>query len=70
MEIIVEFHKGEDGRAAGTVRPVGEAKGRSFSGNLEFLALVEDLCQAESDLTPSFTDYEATCLENNIERKE
>ena len=43
MEIIVEIHRGEDGRPAGTVRAADAAQGRSFSGNLEFLALVEDL---------------------------
>ena len=43
MEIVVEIHTGEDGRPAGTVRPAGAAQGRPFSGNLEFLALVESL---------------------------
>jgi hypothetical protein len=47
MEIIVEIHKGEDGRPAGTVRGADEARGRSFSGNLEFLGLVEELYLAE-----------------------
>jgi hypothetical protein len=48
MEIIIEIHQGEDGRAAGTVRAVGStSKAQSFSGNLEFLALVEDLYKAD-----------------------
>jgi hypothetical protein len=48
MEIIVDIGQGEDGRPTGTVRPAGEAAGRSFSGNLEFLALVESLYQSDS----------------------
>jgi hypothetical protein len=43
MEIIIHIHRGEDGRPVGTVRAVGTSETRSFSGNLEFLALVESL---------------------------
>jgi hypothetical protein len=49
MEIIVEIQKGNDGRPVGTVRPADEADGRPFSGNLEFLAVVEDLYLAEAE---------------------
>ncbi|HTU39044.1 MAG TPA: hypothetical protein VMF35_13695 [Acidimicrobiales bacterium] len=45
MEIIIEIHQGEDGRPAGTVRASGCSEVRPFSGNLEFLALVERLYQ-------------------------
>jgi hypothetical protein len=54
MEIIVEIHRGEDGRPTGTVRSASEAEGRPFSGNLEFLALVEDLYLAEPTPARSF----------------
>lgn len=70
MEIIVEIHMAEDGRPVGTVRPVGQAEARSFSGNLEFLALVEDVCQSASSAIPSDTDNEAGSLDNNTERRE
>ena len=48
MEIIVEIYKGKDGRPVGRVRGADKAQGRAFSGNLEFLALVEDLYLAET----------------------
>jgi hypothetical protein len=56
MEIIIEIHQGEDGRPAGTVRAGGSATARPFSGNLEFLALVEDLYQAEDPATNAPTN--------------
>ena len=43
MQIIVDISEGEDGRPVGTIRAAGELDVRSFSGNLEFLALVEAL---------------------------
>jgi hypothetical protein len=43
MEIVVHIHEGKDGRPIGTVRAAGSSEARSFSGNLEFLALVESL---------------------------
>ena len=59
MEIIVEIHKGEDGRPTGTVRSATSADGRPFSGNLEFLALVENLYLAEPKPAPSVPDDQA-----------
>lgn len=50
MRIIVDIYQDEDGRPAGTVRAEGQRDGRSFSGNLEFLALVERLYQADEHL--------------------
>jgi hypothetical protein len=47
MEIIVEIHQGEDGRPAGSVRAKGSTEAQPFSGNLEFLALIEGLYQAD-----------------------
>ena len=46
MQIIVEISESKDGRAAGTVRAEGQSQARPFSGNLEFLALIESLYQA------------------------
>jgi hypothetical protein len=48
MEIIVDIRQGETGRPTGTVRPAGQAGERSFSGNLEFLALIESLYLSDS----------------------
>lgn len=47
MEIIVDIDQGEDGRPTGTVRAAERTDARSFSGNLEFLALVESLYRAD-----------------------
>jgi hypothetical protein len=47
MRIVVDIYQGEDGRAAGTVRAEGQPEGRPFSGNLEFLALVEGLYRSD-----------------------
>jgi hypothetical protein len=47
MEIIVNIEEGEDGRLTGTVRAAGRPDARPFSGNLEFLALVESLYRAD-----------------------
>jgi hypothetical protein len=74
MEIIVEIHKGEDGRPAGTVRTAAEAGGRPFSGNLEFLALVENLYLAETTPAPCIPDDQAglsdkTELSDNTDRR-
>ena len=62
VQIIVEIFEGEDGRAAGTVRAAGESRIRSFSGNLEFLALVEDLYRIGAEMVgeesgPSETEW-------------
>jgi hypothetical protein len=70
MEIIVEIHKGDDGRPAGTVRSVDEAEGRSFSGNLAFLALVENLYLAERSTTPPVPSDEAGLTDDNTKRRE
>jgi hypothetical protein len=71
MEIIVDIRNGEDGRLAGTVRAAGAAEGRSFSGNLEFLALVEDFYLAESSKTAlSVPSDEAESSVENTKRRE
>jgi hypothetical protein len=49
VQIIVEISKGEDGRAVGTVRARGGSQARPFSGNLEFLALIESLYRIGAD---------------------
>jgi hypothetical protein len=49
VQIIVNISQDEDGRAVGTVRAAGRARARSFSGNLEFLALIEDLYQVSTE---------------------
>jgi hypothetical protein len=70
MEIIVEVHAGKDGRPEGTVRSTRETEGRSFSGNLEFLALVEDLYLGESGTAPSQAHQSAEFTDDNPERTE
>ena len=49
VQIIVEISEGKDGRAIGTVRAAGQSHCRSFSGNLEFLALIESLYQVGTE---------------------
>ena len=43
MEIIVDIHLAEDGRPSGTAQAAGSSDARSFSGNLEFMAVMESL---------------------------
>jgi hypothetical protein len=47
VRIIVDIHLGTDGRPTGTVRAVDQTEEHPFSGNLEFLALIEMLYQTE-----------------------
>jgi hypothetical protein len=49
VRIIVEISEGKDGRAAGTLRAAGKSQARPFSGNLEFLALIESLYRIGAD---------------------
>ena len=53
MEIIIDIHQGEDGRPVGTVRATGQSDARRYSGNLEFLALVEGLYRADDQSSPA-----------------
>jgi hypothetical protein len=48
MQIIVDIAEGEDGRPVGTIRAAGQPGVRSFSGNLEFLAVVENFYQVNT----------------------
>ncbi len=43
MEIIVEIREGENGRPVGTVRLRNADEAIPFTGNLEFMALIERL---------------------------
>jgi hypothetical protein len=49
MQLLVDIAEGEGGRPVGTIRAAGQPGVRSFSGNLEFLALVEDLYRVNTD---------------------
>jgi hypothetical protein len=49
VQIIVDISLDENGRAVGTVRGAGDTHARAFSGNLELLALIEDLYRPERD---------------------
>ncbi len=49
MKIIVDISQDVDGRAVGTVRAADDPQVRSFSGNLEFLAVVESLYLISAD---------------------
>ena len=53
VQIIVNISQDEDGRAVGTVRAAGHPLSRPFSGNLEFLALIEDLYRASTETAGS-----------------
>jgi hypothetical protein len=52
MQIIVDIYPDEDGRPAGTVRAAASSDARPFSGNLEFLALIESLYRTEDRSSP------------------
>jgi hypothetical protein len=47
MQIIVDIAEGENGRPVGTVRSSASAEAIPFSGNLEFMALIERLYRIE-----------------------
>ncbi len=47
MRIIVDIYLGEDGRPTGTVRAEDQPHTLSFSGNMEFLALIESLYRVD-----------------------
>jgi hypothetical protein len=51
VQIILDVSQDEDGRAVGTVRAKGQTDSRPFSGNLELLALIEDLYRNNPDTT-------------------
>ncbi len=51
MRIIVDIHLGTDGRPTGKVRAVDQTQEHRFSGNLDFLALIEKLYQSETART-------------------
>jgi hypothetical protein len=48
MEILVEISEGADGRLAGTVHAADRQDAQAFSGAMEFLAVIEGLCRAQS----------------------
>jgi hypothetical protein len=52
MQIIVDIAEGEGGRPVGTIRAETSPEVRSFSGNLEFLALIEALYRDNVDAHP------------------
>jgi hypothetical protein len=56
VQIIVEISLDEDGRAVGTVRSAGHTQCWPFSGNLEFLALVENLYRVAPDTVTDEAD--------------
>jgi hypothetical protein len=41
VQIVVDISQDEEGRPVGTVGAAGQPPSRSFSGNLELLALIE-----------------------------
>ncbi len=49
VQIIVDISLDENGRAVGTLRAAGATHSRAFSGNLEFLALIESLYRTDRD---------------------
>ncbi len=47
VQIIVDISLDGNGRAVGTVRAAGDTRSRAFSGNLEFLAVIENLYRTD-----------------------
>ncbi len=52
MEIIVDIREGENGRPVGTVRPSAAKDAFPFTGNLEFMALIERLYRTDYNPHP------------------
>jgi hypothetical protein len=48
MEIVLEVTQSPAGRLSGTVRAAGHAGERAFSGVMELLACIEELCAGEA----------------------
>lgn len=53
MRIIVDITLGHDARPTGTVRAADGSGGGAFSGNMEFLALIERLCLDDPQTPPT-----------------
>jgi hypothetical protein len=49
VQIVIDIHLDSDGRPTGTVRAADQEEAHQFSGNLEFLGLIERLYQSEPD---------------------
>jgi hypothetical protein len=58
MQILIDVVRSSDGRLAGTARPADSAgQGRGFSGVMELVACLEQLCATAShDSVPSGSD--------------
>jgi hypothetical protein len=56
MEIILDIEHDAGGRLSGTARAAGSEHARAFSGAMDLLASIEELCDPpapDSDGTPS-----------------
>jgi hypothetical protein len=50
MQILIDIARSSDGRLAGTARPADSAsEGRRFTGVMELVACLEQLCATASD---------------------
>lgn len=49
VQIVVDISEDGEGRPVGTVGAAGQPKSRSFSGNLELLALIESFYRVGTD---------------------
>ena len=71
MEIIVEIHKGEDGRPAGTVRSARpRRKGGLSPGTSSSWRWWKTSTWPNDSTTPSVPDDEAGLTDDNTERRE
>jgi hypothetical protein len=48
MQIIVDVNRSGEGRLSGDVRPFGGENALPFSGTIELLARIEELCPTET----------------------
>jgi hypothetical protein len=60
VRIIVDIELDEDGRPTGTVRAVDGAGVGAFSGNMEFLAVIERLCLQDAPHRSNDTTQEGS----------
>jgi hypothetical protein len=51
MQILVDVNRSGEGRLIGDVRPADGGSAAAFSGTIELLALIEELC-------PPYTAFE------------
>jgi hypothetical protein len=62
MQILIDIARSGDGRLTGTARPAGSAsEGRRFTGVMELIACLEQLCAAAPQHNTSSESGRGSC---------